>query len=172
MTRIVLVPGTLALLPEYASLEDPVPDLRFASRDAVSWLADEVRVLADDQGRRVAEALLAERPEPPTRPRTHEESWLVVGNGSAKRTEKAPGHLDERAEPFDERLGRALGAADPEALRGIDQALAADLWAATGQMPALADLLSGAGAHTVAVDYEGAPYGVQYWVMRWRVPSP
>lgn len=165
MTRIVLVPGTLALLPEYASLEDPVPDLRFASRDAVSWLGHEVSVLADEQGRRVAEALLAERPAPVT----EEESWLVVGNGSAKRTEKAPGHLDERAEAFDERLGRALGAVDTEALRGTDQALAADLWAATGQMPALADLLSGAGAHTVAVDYEGAPYGVQYWVMRWRV---
>ncbi len=34
----------------------------------------------------------------------------MVGNGSAKRTEKAPGHFDERAEAFDAELGASLRA--------------------------------------------------------------
>ena len=38
MTRVVLVPGVLALLPDYAGVEDPVTDLRTACRDAVGWL--------------------------------------------------------------------------------------------------------------------------------------
>ena len=46
--RIVVVPSTLALLPEYAGLEDPVPDLRAAVRDAVAWLPDRVSVLTSD----------------------------------------------------------------------------------------------------------------------------
>ena len=36
--RAVLVPGVLALLPEYAGLEDPVADLRAACERAVAWL--------------------------------------------------------------------------------------------------------------------------------------
>ena len=59
--RVVLVPGVLALLPEYASLTDPVAELRAACLDAVAWLVEEggpVTVVADAQGRRVAEHLL------------------------------------------------------------------------------------------------------------------
>ena len=59
--RVVLVPGVLALLPEYASLSDPVAELRAACLSAVSWLVDgdgPVSVVADAQGRRVAERLV------------------------------------------------------------------------------------------------------------------
>ena len=49
-TRIVLVPGTLALLPEHASLIDPIPELRAACLAAVAWLGAPDEVLADDQG--------------------------------------------------------------------------------------------------------------------------
>ncbi len=36
--RVVLVPGTLALLPAYAGLADPVAELRAACVEAVRWL--------------------------------------------------------------------------------------------------------------------------------------
>ena len=39
-TSAVLVPGVLALLPEYAGLADPVGPLRTACREAVAWLGD------------------------------------------------------------------------------------------------------------------------------------
>ena len=103
MTRVALVPGVLALLPEYAGIEDPVAELRAAALGAVGWLGREVTVLAGAQGARVADHLLD------TTARSGDEpSYLVVGNGSAKRTEKAPGHFDERAEPFDLALGESL----------------------------------------------------------------
>ena len=189
--RAVLVPGVLALLPEYAGLTDPVADLRAACLEAVAWLgeAGAVEVVGSPQGERVAEALLvgagvsrlgrqgALAPRPtgggqgalaprPTgggqgglAPRP---PLLVVGNGSARRTEKAPGHLDPRSHAFDEAVGRALCDGDAEALAGIDQALARELWADTDHLPRLAGL--GAAA---AVDYDDDPFGVQYWVMRW-----
>ncbi|WP_246383270.1 hypothetical protein [Nocardioides stalactiti] len=90
---------------------------------------------------------------------------LVVGNGSAKRTLKAPGHLDERAQPFDEEVRRALVEPLPAGLAGLDPALAEHLWADVGAFTALADLLT--PAHRVEVRYDDAPYGVQYWVLRW-----
>ena len=74
-------------------------------------------MLADAQGARVAAHLLAS-----TGPRTGDApSYLVVGNGSARRTEKAPGHLDERAAAFDADLGRRL---EQGSLAGIDRDLA------------------------------------------------
>ena len=65
-TKVVLVPGVLALLPEYAGLEDPVAELRAACLEAVAWLGDDVRVVADDQGARVA-AYLCDREARPMR---------------------------------------------------------------------------------------------------------
>jgi hypothetical protein len=158
VTRVVLVPGVLALLPEYAGLEDPVADLRAACLEAVGWLGPgEVTVLADPRGERVARALLAaaDRTGPATGP-----SYLVVGNGSACRTEKAPGHLDERAEAFDAGLGRALRAGTFDA----DLSLADELLADVGQIARLGDLAAG----PARVDYDDDPFGVQYWVMRWE----
>ena len=165
---MVLVPGVLALLPEYAGLTDPVAGLRAACREAVAWLGDgPVTVVADAQGRRVAEHLLAERG---TTAGGDHAAYLVVANGSACRSEKAPGHLDERAFGFDESLDKALRTPDREALAGLDDALGAELWA--GNVPglrALGDLLAGAGP--AVVDYADDPFGVQYWVMRWTCES-
>src|SRR5262245_60038234 len=156
MTRVVLVPGVLALLPEYAGIEDPVAQLRAAATAAVGWLGREVTVLADAQGARVAGHLLD------TTPRTGgEPSYLVVGNGSAKRTEKAPGHFDERAEKFDRALGEGLRVGRP----AVDLPLARELWASTDAIVELEELDCDLGG--AQVDYDDAPYGVQYWVMRW-----
>jgi hypothetical protein len=155
MTRVALVPGVLALLPEYAGIEDPVAELRAAALAAVGWLGREVTVLADPQGARVAGALLA------ATDRDHDEpSYVVVGNGSAMRTEKAPGHFDERADAFDAALGASLRVGRPE----VDPVLASALWASVEGLTRLAELGDLGAAQ---VDYDDAPYGVQYWVGRW-----
>lgn len=132
--RVVLVPGVLALRPEYASLTDPVPELRAAVTAALEWAGPD--------------------------------GLVVVANGSAKRTEKAPGYFDERAEGFDAALREALCEPSPEALRAVDRALAADLWADVASLDTLADALD--GARLVSMDYDDDPFGVQYWVMRWQ----
>lgn len=156
MTRVALVPGVLALLPEYAGMEDPVADLRVACLGAVGWLGREVTVLADEQGARVAEHLLA------STQRDHDErSYLVVANGSAKRTEKAPGHFDDRSQGFDTTLGAALRAGRPD----VDPVLAKELWASVDGILAMRELPALGPAQ---VDFDDAPFGVQYWVMRWR----
>ena len=163
--RVVLVPGVLALLPEYAGLDDPVAELRAACLEAVRWLGAGPVVLADPQGERVAQALLhaaGVSTSSTTGDRsTGAPAYLVVGNGSAKRTEKAPGHLDERAHAFDEALGASLRGGRPE----VDAALAEQLWASVAGIGRMAELGELGEAR---VDYDDDPYGVQYWVMRWE----
>lgn len=163
--KIVLIPGCLALLPEHASLRDPVADLREAVLEAASWLGDEVEIIATDQGRRVAQSVLADRQRSSAGTSTGRDV-LVVANGSACRTEKAPGFLDPRAEGFDAALGAALREPSPDALLEVDGVLATELWADVAALPGLAELLG--DARTVAVDHDAAPYGVQYWVIRWQ----
>jgi hypothetical protein len=183
MTRVVLVPGVLALLPAYRSIEDPVAPLRAAVHEAVAWLGPAPRIVADERGRRVAGALLhacgLDTPPPGgsgystsggvggrAASVSDEESVLVVGNGSARRTDASPGPFDPRAVPFDEALGAALRTPDPHALRAVDRRVSDELWADTGRFAELADLLR--DASLAGVDYDDAPYGVQYWVMRWQ----
>lgn len=162
--RVALVPGVPALLPSYASIDDPVAELRVACHAAVTDLGPRVRVLASSPtGERVARHLLdAAHADASVADAT---GVLVVGNGSAKRTVKAPGHFDERAEAFDDDLRRALVEPAPAALSGVDEALAEELWADVGAIRALGELLT--NAHTADVRYDDAPYGVQYWVIRW-----
>ncbi len=54
---------------------------------------------------------------------------LVMGDGSARRSLKAPGHLDPRAEPFDAQVEQAVRAGRLDALLELDEALARDLMA-------------------------------------------
>lgn len=92
---------------------------------------------------------------------------LVMGDASACRTLKAPGYLDERAAGFDAEVARALGAADIEALKALDEELAYELKAA-GRVPwqVLAGAAEGAGLSGELL-YEDAPYGVGYLVAAW-----
>ncbi|WP_299540565.1 class III extradiol dioxygenase subunit B-like domain-containing protein [uncultured Streptomyces sp.] len=92
---------------------------------------------------------------------------LVMGDGSACRTVKAPGYLDERADAFDAGAFRALRDADTEALLALDPYLARELKAA-GRAPwqLLAGAARGAGA-TGRLLHEDAPYGVGYAVAVW-----
>jgi hypothetical protein len=92
-------------------------------------------------------------------------SYLVVGDGTAKRTLKAPGHLDERAEGFDAGVVAALAAGDPAALGALDTHLAADLWVAG--LAAWSAAASLDGPWQAEVLYADAPYGVGYAVATW-----
>ncbi len=165
---MVLVPGVLALLPQYAGLEDPVAELRAACVAAVRWLGADPVILADPQGERVARALLSQAGGAPatgsgrgTVAGAPPARVLVVGNGSARRTEKAPGFLDERSPAFDEALAASLREGRPR----VDTGLAAELWASVAGIEQLAGL---GDLGPAQVDYDDDPFGVQYWVMRWE----
>ncbi|MFC6152873.1 hypothetical protein [Nocardioides yefusunii] len=164
--RVVVIPGAPVLLAQYASLTDPVPALRAACREALDWLGDDVRVLADDaQGLRIAGELLGRTPS--TSP---DADVVVVANGSARRTEKAPGHLDDRAAAFDAHVGDMLDRGDLAGLAGLDHALATELLTAgLGLFTTLADegwVVQGGG-----IDRAEDPFGVMYWVVRWQCAS-
>jgi len=95
---------------------------------------------------------------------------LVMGDGSACRTLKAPGYLDERAVPFDDAVSRALGAADTAALAAIDPTAASALLVA-GRAPW--QVLAGA-AEAGGVPWRArllaysAPFGVGYFSAFWE----
>jgi hypothetical protein len=94
---------------------------------------------------------------------------LVIGDGSARRGPRAPGHFDERAAAFDAEVERAVRAGDTRALLDLDPGLARDLMA-TGR-PAwqvLAGALEGLGRLAVGVGYAGDPFGVAYLVATLR----
>ena len=158
------MPGVLALLPEYAGQEDPVPEVRVAALAAAAWLAQtgRVTVVGDEQGSRIGRHLLAGAAE------GEGSAYLVVANGSARRNGTAPGYVDERAVPFDAAVEAALRAADAGALESLDVDLAAVLLVGNpAGLVQLGTLLRRAGPPMM--DYAGDPYGVQYWVMRWTV---
>jgi hypothetical protein len=99
------------------------------------------------------------------------EAVLVLCNGSARRGEKAPGHLDARSAAFDEAVLGALAGADPAGLAGLDETLAGELLAdgiaglrAVGRALADRDVVA-------SVLYADDPYGVQYWVVTWECAS-
>ncbi len=93
---------------------------------------------------------------------------LVLGAGTACRSEKAPGYLDPRAADFDAAVARALAAADPAALAALDPALAERLGAAgRGPWQVLAGA-AGNGSYTGELLAEGDPWGVAYLVAAWR----
>ncbi|WP_326596192.1 hypothetical protein [Streptomyces sp. NBC_01803] len=92
---------------------------------------------------------------------------LVMGDGSACRSLKAPGHHDERAAAFDAAAARALGGANTAALAALDAGLARTLRAAgRSGWQVLAGAAEGAGLAGRLL-YDAAPYGVGYFVASW-----
>ncbi|MFI9256982.1 class III extradiol dioxygenase subunit B-like domain-containing protein [Streptomyces sioyaensis] len=92
---------------------------------------------------------------------------LVMGDGSACRTVKAPGYFDERAEPFDATVAHALGAADLAALTALDEELATGLQASgRACWQVAAGAAEGADLRGRLLREE-APYGVGYFVATW-----
>ncbi len=108
---------------------------------------------------------------------------LAMGDLSARRSTAAPGYLDDRAAGFDRAVVRALASPDPAVLRGLDAALAGELWVAG--LPALVGLAACATADpgqardpdvdtapglSATIHYDDAPYGVGYVVATWQRP--
>ncbi|TDW86886.1 hypothetical protein EV137_4955 [Kribbella pratensis] len=89
---------------------------------------------------------------------------LVMGDGSARRSEHSPVHLHPRAEIFDATVANALHHRDLDVLKALDPDLVAELQAA-GRAPwqVLAGALEGTSL-SGDLTYEAAPYGVGYFV--------
>ena len=111
--------------------------------------------------RALAEALLEDEDEV---------ALLVLGDGSARRSEKAPGHLDDRAEPFDRSLAAAVAGSDAKALCRLDTGLAEQL-AVAGRSPLrlLGEVGVRAGVREARLLYDEAPFGVGYLVAVWSL---
>jgi hypothetical protein len=92
---------------------------------------------------------------------------LVMGDGSARRSEHAPRHLHPRAEVFDQAVADALAGADTEILAALDPDLAAELGAA-GRAPWQVLAAAVVGDWRGEVRYAAAPYGVGYVVAVWQ----
>lgn len=95
---------------------------------------------------------------------------LIVGDGAATLSLKAPRYLDERAAGVQEAIDRALSAGDRQALAALDTRLCAEI--EVQGRPAY-QVLAGLFA-TDAADpdvetlYAAAPFGVAYHVSVWR----
>ncbi|WP_175596293.1 hypothetical protein [Thermomonospora catenispora] len=99
--------------------------------------------------------------------RTGRLGLLVMGDGSACRSEKAPGYLDERAEPYDAEVARALGRADTAALAALDPGLSAELGAAGRAAWQFLAGAAGDAGYDAALLAHQAPYGVGYFAASW-----
>lgn len=99
---------------------------------------------------------------------------LLMGDGSAKRSDAAPGHIDERATGYDKSIAHALATGDAGALASLDLRLGEQLWA--GGVPALRSLgaslaAAGRGVRAARLRYDEAPYGVGYFVAEWSLEN-
>ncbi|WP_406317686.1 hypothetical protein OHA77_10310 [Streptosporangium sp. NBC_01639] len=92
-------------------------------------------------------------------------AMLVMADGSACLTEKSPGYLDPRAQPYNAAIVEALARAEAPALAELDAGEAAGLWVAG--RAALQVLGGAASPLNGEILYDGAPYGVGYFVARW-----
>jgi hypothetical protein len=191
--QAVVVPSTLLLLPTYAGADDPVPTLRSAVRSAVATLVashsqrllllvararqdNAARGVTDPAATRIGRHLLEEAGFT-GEVVTTATAWktgtgvLVVANGSATRSENAPGHLDGRGAVLDDAIDAALRKGDSAALGGLDAALAEAVWC--HDAPTLRALAGVVGDAPVSaeVTYADDPFGVQYWVAVWQCGS-
>ncbi len=95
---------------------------------------------------------------------------LLLGDGSARRGEKAPGYFDERAFGFDDAVAVALAAGDAAVLAGLDAGLAAELMVlgrSTLRLLGLVALRAPGRVTGPALTYRGDPFGVSYFVATW-----
>ena len=96
-------------------------------------------------------------------------AMLVMGDGSARHDEKAPGYIDPRAPEWDKTVHSALANGDTSALLGLDPQLAEELLCAG--RPAWQVLAGAVGemaiAHASASLF--VPFGVGYHVAHWDV---
>lgn len=94
---------------------------------------------------------------------------LLLGDGSARRSEKAPGFLDPRAFGYDDLVADALAGGDAPALRDLDLDLGRDLMVGGRSVFRLLGLLAGGRPVTATLDFRDDPFGVSYFVARWTI---
>jgi hypothetical protein len=95
---------------------------------------------------------------------------LAIGDGSARRTEKAPGHLDVRAEPYDNEIARLLASGDAVGLATVDRELGDELMCAGRPVWRwLGSLIGTRNVESAELLVHAAPYGVGYFVAEWRL---
>jgi hypothetical protein len=188
---ILVLPAPPALLSP-RSAADPVAELRAACTAAVSTLpaqnpvvvlaapvseANAARGVTESLGHRVAAHLLDGVPFEPQLALPYAAAALleldqpttviVMADGSARRGEKAPGHLHPDAVAFDERIELALRSGDAEALAALDPEVGEELWCeGVPGLRVLGELARDRGV-VAYVSYADAPYGVAWWVARW-----
>lgn len=92
---------------------------------------------------------------------------LVLGDGSARRGERAPGYLDERAAAFDDLVATALRDGDGTTLSALDVGLGVDLMAAGVPAWRAAGALLDGAEFEAGLLYRADPYGVSYLVASW-----
>jgi hypothetical protein len=95
-------------------------------------------------------------------------SVVVVGDGSACRSERAPGHLDDRGEGFDATIADLLAGGDAAGLAALPDDLAAELMC--GGLAAwrwTVAALAGSVVSKAELLKSEAPYGVGYFVALW-----
>lgn len=94
---------------------------------------------------------------------------LAMGDGSARRGDKAPGALDPAAAPFDAAVTAALAAGDPDALAALDPAAGEQLMAAGVPVWRAVGAALRGREPAAQLRYDDAPFGVAYPVATWRV---
>jgi hypothetical protein len=194
---VLVLPSPPALLP-IRSLQDPVTELRAACAAAVAEVAanmdrvGRIVVLAGPVseanrrrgvtvplGHRVAEAVLGGRPFEPrvALPQTAAELrrssdavlLVAMADGSARRGERAPGHVHPAALDFDDCIERALRSGDAETLARLDPELGEELLSDGVPTLRVVGELARDREVSAAVRYAEAPYGVAWWVARWEL---
>ncbi|MEU8174293.1 class III extradiol dioxygenase subunit B-like domain-containing protein [Microbispora hainanensis] len=143
--------GRWLLERAHASSGDDLPALRF---EAVGFDAPPAECAA--LGRRLAGS-------------AGRVALLVMGDGSARRTEKAPGYIHPGAVPYDEMIACALASGDAGRLLGLDPGEARELWAAGRAALQVLGGAAQAAPPPAATEllYDDAPYGVGYFAARW-----
>lgn len=163
--RVVVVPAAPGLMP-CAGAIDPFADARAAAIAALSAAletAESVAVLGSED---IAESLVRQAGFTGTLATSPADLVVVSADGTATRTEKAPGFFDERAADFDKAIETALSTGDAAALAALDADLADALWCrGLPGFQAMAALMP--HPSTSEVSYADAPYGVAYWVATW-----
>lgn len=92
---------------------------------------------------------------------------LALGDGSARRTVKAPGYLDPAAEPFDAVVATALADGDAAALASLDRVEGARLLASGVPTWAAVGAALTRRSFTARLHLDAAPFGVGYLVADW-----
>lgn len=95
---------------------------------------------------------------------------LVMGDGSARRTESSPGWYDPDAIPFDDSVLAALASGDAAGLRDLDEGVGERVMAAgTAAWRSAGALLAGLSM-SPTLHFADDPFGVYYLVASWVAP--